>query len=159
MNCLRTVISSFISYSFSTSLKINSSWLTLESMKALELRTSMLFNLVFAYNTILCFFFFLIIYLYFLIPAVTAQIFNPIAKLIIPRNTNERSKSRNKIPLDETHLVAVRGLIHQEVPAKVCQRRELNWASQLKLSGQQIFSTIMPRPESTLIRQDYKGLL
>ena len=58
-------------------------------MKALEMKTSMLFNLVFAYNTILCFFFFfLIIDLYFLIPAVTAQIFNPIAKLIIPRNTN-----------------------------------------------------------------------
>ena len=30
------------------------------------------------------FFFFLIIHLYFLIPAVIAQIFNPIAELIIP---------------------------------------------------------------------------
>ena len=46
----------------------------------------MLFNLYFANNTILsCLvFFFLIIDLYFLIPAVTAQTFNPIAELVIP---------------------------------------------------------------------------
>ena len=46
----------------------------------------MLFNLDFANNTILScfFFFFLIIDLYFLIPAVIAQIFNPIAELVIP---------------------------------------------------------------------------
>ena len=46
----------------------------------------MLFNLNFASNTILsCFFFFFwIIDLYFLIPVVIAQIFNPIAELIIP---------------------------------------------------------------------------
>ena len=45
----------------------------------------MLFNLVFANNTILsCFYFFsLIIDLYFLIPAVIAHIFNPIAELVI----------------------------------------------------------------------------
>ena len=46
----------------------------------------MLFNLYFASNTILsCFFFFLflIIDLYFLIPAVIAQIFNPVAELVI----------------------------------------------------------------------------
>ena len=44
-----------------------------------------LFNLDFASNTILlCFFyFFLIIELYFLIPAVIAQIFNPTAELVI----------------------------------------------------------------------------
>ena len=57
------------------------------------------------------------------------------------------------IPLDGTHLVAVRGLIHQEVPTRVRQRGELKRASQLKPSGQQIFST-MSRPESTLIKQD-----
>ena len=47
----------------------------------------MLFNLDFANNTILScfFFFFLIIDLYFLIPAVIAQIFNPIAELVIPK--------------------------------------------------------------------------
>ena len=45
----------------------------------------MLFNLDFANNTILsCFFFFLIIDLYFLIHAAIVQIFNPIAELIIP---------------------------------------------------------------------------
>ena len=46
----------------------------------------MLFNISFASNTIpSCFlFFFLIIDFYFLIPAVITQIFNPIAKLVIP---------------------------------------------------------------------------
>ena len=55
-------------------------------MKASEIKTSMLFNLDFANNTILlCFFFlFLIIDLYFLVPAPIAQIFNPIAELVIP---------------------------------------------------------------------------
>ena len=45
----------------------------------------MLFNFGLANNTILsCFlFFFLIIDLYFLIPAVIAQIFNPIVELLI----------------------------------------------------------------------------
>ena len=43
----------------------------------------------------------------------------------------------NQHPLDGTHLVAVRGLIHQQVPTRVRQRGELNWASQLKPSGQQ----------------------
>ena len=46
----------------------------------------MLFNLVFANNTILScfFFFFLIIHLHFLIPAAIAQILNPIAELVVP---------------------------------------------------------------------------
>ena len=43
----------------------------------------MLFNFDFASNTILSCFFFLIIDLYFLIAAVIAQIFNPIAELVI----------------------------------------------------------------------------
>ena len=81
------MISSFIlSYSFSTSfIKTNLSWLILESIKALEIKTSMLFNLDYASNIILSgfFFFFLIINLYSLIPAVIAQIFNPIAELVI----------------------------------------------------------------------------
>ena len=57
-----------------------------ESIKALEIKTSVLLNLVFANNTILSclFFFFLIIDLYFLIAAFIAQIFNPIAELAIP---------------------------------------------------------------------------
>ena len=62
-------------------------------MNALETKTSMLFNLDFADNTILsCLFFFsLIINSYFLIPEVIAQIFNPIAEFMIPvgiRNSN-----------------------------------------------------------------------
>ena len=45
----------------------------------------MLFNLDFGNNAILsCFIFFLTIDLYFLIPAVITQIFNPIAELVIP---------------------------------------------------------------------------
>ena len=47
------------------------------------------------------------------------------------------------------------GLIHQEVSAKLRQQVDLNWVSQLKPSGQQIFSTIISSPESILIRQDY----
>ena len=51
-----------------------------ESIKALEIKTSLQFNLDFANNTILLclfFFFLIIINLYFLIPAVIAQTINP----------------------------------------------------------------------------------
>ena len=62
-------------------------------MKALEINTYILFNLDFANNAILSgvFFFFLIIDLYFLIPAVIPQIFVPTAELVIPAGmvTNE----------------------------------------------------------------------
>ena len=53
------------------------------SIKALEVNTSTLFNLLFANSTVLSCFsvFFLIIYLYFLIIAVIAQIFIPTAEL------------------------------------------------------------------------------
>ena len=49
----------------------------------------MIFNFDFASNTILSwlFLFLLIIDLYFLIPAVIGQIFNPIAELVIPIGT------------------------------------------------------------------------
>ena len=47
----------------------------------------MLFNLDFANNTILSCFFFIIIDLYFLIPADIKQMFNPIAELLIPIGT------------------------------------------------------------------------
>ena len=60
----------------------------------------MLFNLDFANNTILScfFFFFLIIDLYFLIPAAIAQIFNPIAELIIPiRTPTKEAKAEMEI--------------------------------------------------------------
>ena len=56
-----------------------------ESIKALETKISMLLSLDFANKTIFsCSLFFLIIYLYLLIPAVITQIFNPIANLVIP---------------------------------------------------------------------------
>ena len=55
-------------------------------IKDLEIKTFTLFNLDFPSYTILSclFFFFLIINLYLLFPAVIAQIFNPIAELVIP---------------------------------------------------------------------------
>ena len=60
-------------------------WLTFESAKALESKTSKLFNLIYPNNTILsCFLLFLLINdSYFLIPAVIAEIFNAIAEHII----------------------------------------------------------------------------
>ena len=82
------MISSFIlSHSFSTLfIKTNSSWLIFESIKAIQIKTSMVFNLDFANNTVLsCFFFFFsIIDLYCLIPAAITQILNPISELVIP---------------------------------------------------------------------------
>ena len=67
-------------------MKANSSWVIFQSIKALEIKTSMLFSLSFANNTILSsfFFFFLIINLYFLIPAVITQISNHIVELAVP---------------------------------------------------------------------------
>ena len=55
-------------------------------MKDLEIKISVLYNLVFVNNTILSFFFFffLNIGLYFLIPAVIVQILNFIAEVIVP---------------------------------------------------------------------------
>ena len=65
----------------------------------------MLFNLDFANKTILlCFFlFFLIIDLYFLIPAGIAQNFNPIAELVIPIGIQTK-EAKGEI---ETHPVIV----------------------------------------------------
>ena len=65
----------------------------------------MLLNLDFANDTVfLCFFFFfLIIALNFLIPVVIAQIFNPIAELIIPIGIPTK-KAKGEM---ETHPVIV----------------------------------------------------
>ena len=52
--------------------------------KALENKTSVLFDIVFANSTVLSCFLFSIIDSCFLIPADTAQIFNPAAELVIP---------------------------------------------------------------------------
>ena len=56
-----------------------------ESIKVLKTKTSTLFDLLFANNTILScfFFFFLIIDLYLLIPAAIGQMFNPTKELVI----------------------------------------------------------------------------
>ena len=64
------------------------------------MKTSVLFNLDFANNIVSScfFFFFFIIALYFLIPAVIAQTFNPISKLVVPIGTpNRESKSEIEI--------------------------------------------------------------
>ena len=86
-------------------IEINSSWVILELSKVLEIETSMLFSLDFASNTILScfFFFFLIIDLYFLIPTVIAQIFNPIEELVIPIGIPTREAKAEV----ETHPVIV----------------------------------------------------
>ena len=65
----------------------------------------MLFNLDFANNTILScvVFFFLVIDLYFLIPAAIAQIFHKIAELVIPTGIPTKEA---KIEM-ETHPVIV----------------------------------------------------
>ena len=82
------LISSFkSSYYFSNfSTETNSWWLIFESIRALEIKTSLVFNLVFANKTALscCLFFFLIIEFYFLIPAVIKEIFIVLAELAIP---------------------------------------------------------------------------
>ena len=81
------------------------------SIKALVIKTSMVFNF-FASNTISsCFLFvlFLIVDLYFVIPVVIAQIFNPSAELamLIGIPTKE---GKTKI---ETHLVTAEAKIHK----------------------------------------------
>ena len=64
-------------------------WQIYESIKTLEIRTSVVFNLPFLSNDILScfFFFFIIIDFYFLISAVTAQICIATAELVIITGT------------------------------------------------------------------------
>ena len=82
----------FLISSFSSSYSVNilsiettSSCLISESIKTLEIKTCVVFNLIFASNTTRsCIpFFFLIIDLYFLIPAVIGQMFFT-EELVIP---------------------------------------------------------------------------
>ena len=74
-----------------------------ESIKALEMKASIVFKLAFANNTILlCFFLlFLIIDLYFLITAVIAQTFNSTAELaiLLVTPTNEVNAELETEPL------------------------------------------------------------
>ena len=71
-------------------------------MKALGTKTLIVFNLVFAKNNILlCLVtFFLMIDLYFLIPAVIAKIFNPTSELATPTTApiNERNAEIETYP-------------------------------------------------------------
>ena len=74
------------SYYFNTLfIETNSSWLIYESINALEINTSTVFNWAFAYNIIwLCFFFFfLVIDFYLLIITVVAKNFIPHAELAL----------------------------------------------------------------------------
>ena len=73
-------------YSLETFTKANSSQLISELIKALEIRTSIVFNVSFPSSTILsCFFFFFIIY--FLIPTMIALIFISTSELARPTRT------------------------------------------------------------------------
>ena len=70
----------------------------------------MLFDLDFANNTILsCFFFSLIIYLYFLVPPVISKMFNPIAELLIPIGIPTKEEKAEM----ETHPVIVEAKIRK----------------------------------------------
>ena len=81
----------------------------MSQIKALQIKTLTVLNLAFPNNTILsCFlYFFLIIDLYFLIPAVIAQIFNSTAELAIPTGI-PTNKAKAEI---ETHPVTVEAKI------------------------------------------------
>ena len=58
------------------------------------------------------------------------------------------------LPLDETHLVVVRGFIHREVSTKCVNKESSTERHSDNRQAQQIFSTVMSRPESILIRQE-----
>ena len=92
---------SFLSlYSVSTLFtETNLLWLIYESIKALETRTSIAFNLAFHSNTVLsCFFlFYLIIDSHFLILAVITLICNPTAELVCENITG--NKLYDKLPI------------------------------------------------------------
>ena len=88
-----------------SSISTNSSWLKSESIKALEIENFVVFNIVSARNTILScfFFFFLIIDLYSLIPAVITKISIVIAELAIPTGIPTKDATAEI----ETHPITV----------------------------------------------------
>ena len=71
------------------------------------------------------------------------------------RKTTNMNQWQNAqaVPLDWNSPCRGEGAFHQEVSTQMRQQGELNWASQLKSSDQQIFST-MSGTDSSLIRQD-----
>ena len=100
------LISSFISlYSLNRLFtEINFSCLIYELIKASEIKTLIVCNLVFANNTILsCFSLLLMINVCFIIPAVNAQIFNPAEKLSISAG-NQLMKKMQTIKHKKTRI-------------------------------------------------------
>ena len=66
----------------------NNTWVIYELIKNLEISTSLVFQISFSDTNISSFaFFFFIIGLYFLIPEMIVQMFNPTAEIVIPRET------------------------------------------------------------------------
>ena len=89
-------------YSSSTSFIITDSlWLIYELIRALEIKTSNLFNYIFANNTNLSyiFLFFLAFDLEFLIPAIIVQIYNPAAELAAGISTKEAKPEMETRPV------------------------------------------------------------
>ena len=85
-------------------IKTHLSWLIFGLIKALEIKTAMIFNLILANNNmLLCFFFFLLIIdLYFLVPAIITQFFNAITELVSPIGISTKEAKAEM----ETHAIA-----------------------------------------------------
>ena len=99
-------LSYYHNYSSSTSFIITDSlWLIYESIRAWEIKTSNLFNLIFASNTNIYFSFFLSFWLKVLIPEIIVQIYNPAAEPAAGISTKEAN------PEMETRPVNVEGKI------------------------------------------------
>ena len=95
-------LSYYHNYSSSTSFIITDSlWLIYESIRALEIKTSNLFNYIFANNTNLSciFLFFLAFDLKFLIPTIIVQIYNPAAELAAGISTKEAKPEMETRPV------------------------------------------------------------
>ena len=86
-------------------IKTHLSWLIFGLIKALEIKTAMIFNLILANNNnmLLCFFFFLLIIdLFFLVPAIITQFFNAITELVSPIGISTKEAKAEM----ETHAIA-----------------------------------------------------
>ena len=78
-------------------------------MKVLEIKTSTIFNLAFADNAISLCFFFVIIHLYFLIPAVIMEVFIVITEFSAPTGIPTKEEKLET----ETHPVTVQAKIRK----------------------------------------------
>ena len=89
----------------------------MESVKHLETKASTIFNLDFANDNNLLgfFFFFLVIDLYFLVPAFVTQIFNPVEELLLSiRATTKEAKAEMG-----THPVTIKTNISAQYNSKL----------------------------------------